>query len=168
MSADGIVGDLLFGSPQSLLFWWFIVASLAMTAIGYLIGFIRERAHLSELAKREEVSPPVQLSSTKRAPEGAHHLGLVTANVVLATDSFRVLSVIFRRLFGGRIKRFELINDRARREVLLRIKDRAHLSGADAIYNLRLELSEVRGTVRRGGGTSVEVLAYGTALKVRG
>lgn len=162
---EGLI-DFIIGEIGTDAFWFFVGLSVGITIIGYIIGFIREQLHLLELRRRERQMPEVFLSNSKTLPASASYAGLVSVNIALATDSFRGLSVLFRRIFGGRVRRFERIKDRARREVILRLQDQALEMKANAIYNIRLESSQIRGDLRRGGGTSVEVLAYGTAVSV--
>lgn len=55
--------------------------------------------------------------------------------------------------------------DRARREAILRMKDQAF--GYDYVLNLRIETSTIGNAANQKGNVgSVEVLAYGTAVKV--
>ena len=160
------LSEIFFADFGSTTFWYLVALSVSITVLGYVIGFVREQMHLMSLRRRERAMPQMVISNGKAVPSGAQYTGLVSVNVALATDSFRVLSVLFRRLVGGRVKRFERIKDRARREVLLRLQDQALAMNANAIYNIRLESSEIRSDASRGGGTSVEVLAYGTAVSV--
>ncbi|MDH5262513.1 MAG: YbjQ family protein, partial [Gammaproteobacteria bacterium] len=69
-------------------------------------------------------------------------------------------------LVGGRIKTYEPLLERARREAILRMIDDARSQGYDAIFNVRLETSRLANATRDGKGTAgVEMLAYGTAVK---
>jgi uncharacterized protein YbjQ (UPF0145 family) len=148
-------------------FWYLVAVSFGVTVVGYVIGFVREQMHFFSLKKRERKLTHIQVSNSKTLPASVKSGHLVSANVAMATDSFRILSVTFRRLFGGNIKRYEKIKDRARREALIRLREAAITKEFDAIFNIRLETSQIRTTQSRGGGTPVEVLVYGTAVSLR-
>lgn len=147
------------------LWYGFLILAAGVTAIGYVIGFVREQRHYFSLRKRERRLRGVTTSNNRQVPPTARDSQLVSANVALATDSFRVLSIIFRRLVGGRVRRYEKINDRARREAMIRLKQATLATGRNAIYNVRIQSSQIVAS-GRGGTASVEVLAYGTAMRV--
>ena len=80
---------------------------------------------------------------------------------MVSVDYFKQILAGLRNLFGGTIQSYETLLDRARREAVLRMKERC--PKADQILNLRIETS----SISKGGGErigSVEVLAYGTAI----
>ena len=61
---------------------------------------------------------------------------------------------------------YESLLDRGRREAVLRMKDQARRAGAGSVFNVKLEtVSIFKG--RENSVGSVEVLAYGTALRQR-
>jgi len=72
-----------------------------------------------------------------------------------------------RNLFGGGVPGYERLMERARRQALVRMLWQAQEYGANAVWNVRLETSTIQGK-REGQSGGVEVLAYGTAMKVRG
>ena len=70
--------------------------------------------------------------------------------------------------FGGRLLSHESLLDRARREAILRLKEKAISQGADMVVNLQLQyLSINKETDSQNANNSVEIMAYGTALKVK-
>jgi uncharacterized protein YbjQ (UPF0145 family) len=72
-----------------------------------------------------------------------------------------------RALVGGRVKSFEPLLDRARREALLRMREQARARGFDAVINTRLETSRLASSRQSGNKTAgIEILAYGTAIKI--
>jgi len=87
---------------------------------------------------------------------------LVTGATVVSPDAFRRFLASVRNLFGGRLRSYESMLDRARREAVLRMKEQA--PGADAFVNFRMETSKIGGQQRKQGIIAIEVLAYGTAL----
>jgi uncharacterized protein YbjQ (UPF0145 family) len=93
---------------------------------------------------------------------------LVTGIAVVSIDYFKYVAASLRNFFGGRVTSYESLLDRARREALLRMKDAARARGATVIVNARLEISSVSGfDTGARGARSAEVLAYGTALRMR-
>jgi uncharacterized protein YbjQ (UPF0145 family) len=66
------------------------------------------------------------------------------------------------------VRSYSPLLDRARREALLRMKAQAAALSADMIINVRLETSSIGvGETNRKGLSSVEMLAYGTAVRLQ-
>jgi len=79
----------------------------------------------------------------------------------ISVDYFKRILTSLRNFFGGNMRSYETLVDRARREAILRLKESC--PDAQQIINLRLETS----SIYKGQGNqigSVEVLAYGTAI----
>jgi uncharacterized protein YbjQ (UPF0145 family) len=90
-------------------------------------------------------------------------MSLVSGSAVIADDYFKSLVASLHNLFGGRMRSYESLLDRARREAVLRMKAQARRAGAGMIVNVKMQTFAVPG--RKPGSTrAVEVLAYGTAL----
>ncbi|MDH3686333.1 MAG: YbjQ family protein [Myxococcales bacterium] len=142
---------------------------LALLAVTYFIGSTVERRHQHNLRQRELRSRnlPALTFATPPADWRIEDSALVTGSVVISIDYFKRFLAGLRGLFGGRIASYESLLDRARREALLRLKESAFEGGYRAVVNVRLETSRLASSTRRGEGTSgVEVLAFGTALKL--
>ena len=93
--------------------------------------------------------------------------GLASGSVVVSIDYFKRFLAGLRILVGGRVKSYETLLDRGRREALLRMKEQAVGNGYDAVINVRLETSRLANA--NGQGTAgVEILAFGTAVKLGG
>jgi uncharacterized protein YbjQ (UPF0145 family) len=91
--------------------------------------------------------------------------GLVTGNVVISVDYFKRFLAGLRGIIGGRVKTYETLLDRSRREAVLRLKESAKRDGYKAVVNVRLETSRLASGGRDGKRTAgVEVLAFGTGL----
>ena len=81
----------------------------------------------------------------------------------MSVDYFKRFLAALRNLFGGRVTSYESLLDRARRESLLRMKEKAAALGASMVFNVKYETA----SISKGAGNtigSIEVLAYGTAL----
>ena len=142
-----------------------IVILLALLGTGYLFGRIAETRHYRSILKREEELRDIPAVATRFPPlsNPAPSSTLVTGSVVISVDYFKRFVASLRNLVGGRVRTYETLVDRARREALLRMKEEARYLGADLIFNVKLETSSISKGARNAIG-SVEVLAYGTAL----
>lgn len=143
---------------------------LILLLVTYFIGGAIERRHYREIREREETFRQLPAVTFRRLPDGweVAESGLVTGNVVVSVDYFKRFLANLRRLIGGRVKSYESILDRARREALLRMKTEAFDRGYDAIINVRLETTRMANARSDGKGTAgLEVIAYGTGLELR-
>lgn len=146
--------------------WAFPILLLLVT---YLIGSALERAHYRDLRIREFRSRRLLTLNLRTPPKGWKVTGaeLVTGSAVISIDHFRRLVASLRMLFGGRVRSYERLLERARREAVLRMKEAAFERGCEAVINVRLETSRIASSNRKGEGTQgVEILAFGTALKL--
>jgi uncharacterized protein YbjQ (UPF0145 family) len=87
-------------------------------------------------------------------------LGLVKGNTVRARWFGRDIAAGLKHLIGGEIKSYSQMLDKARDEAIDRMAKQAKNKGADAIVTVRLTTSDVM----QG---SAEILAYGTAVKLK-
>lgn len=155
LSADFIVN---IGIPMVLL------------VVTYFIGGAIERRHYAEIREREYALRTLPAVTLRDPPEDweIEGSGLVTGSVVISVDYFKRFLAGLRGLVGGRVKSYETLLDRARREAILRLKESAREAGYRAVVNLRLETSRLASGRRDGKGTAgVEILAFGTGLTLR-
>lgn len=133
----------------------------------YFIGSAIEKKHFREIRAREEKVHgfPVVTFETLPADWRVGTTELVTGSVVVSLDYFKRVIAGLRGLIGGRVKTYEPLLDRARREAVLRMIEDARTRGYDAVVNVRLETSRLANARGRGQGTAgVEMLAFGTAI----
>ena len=90
---------------------------------------------------------------------------LVSGSAVISIDYFKRLLASLRNIFGGTIKSYESLLDRARREALLRMRESAPDAGV--IVNVRIETASIGRRANKKGVGCVEAIAYGTALMLR-
>ena len=136
--------------------------------LAYFVGSMLERSHFRSIRKRENENVGFPVVSFKTMPDdwNAASSGLVSGSVVVSLDYFKRVIAGLRALVGGRIKTYEPLLDRARREALLRMTEAARREGYDAVFNVRLETSRLANSGGDGQHTAgVEMLAYGTAVK---
>ncbi len=142
---------------------------LALIALGYGFGRWAEHRHYRSILRREADLHDLIVITTKRLPDYARapRTELVRGSVVISVDYFKRFVAYLRMLFGGRVHTYESLIDRARREAILRMQERARALGASQVFNVRLETSSISKGMRESIG-SVEVLAYGTAVIEQG
>jgi uncharacterized protein YbjQ (UPF0145 family) len=142
---------------------------IVVLVVTYFIGHWVEKKHYASIREREQglVGMPAVTFRTLPPDWQPERSGMVTGSVVISLDYFKRFLAGLRGIVGGRIKGYESLLDRARREALLRLKEEAGRKGYDAILNVRLETSRLATGRRDGKGTAgVEVLAFGTAVKL--
>ncbi len=134
--------------------------------LGYGFGRYAERRHYRSILQRENQYRGLLTFSAKTPPTGLNITSteLVGGNVVVSVDYFKRFVAGLRKLVGGRMRSYETLVDRGRREALLRMKEHARDLGANAIVNVKLETASIS-KGRRGTIGSIEVYAYGTAIK---
>ena len=140
---------------------------LALIVAAYFIGYALERRHFASIKAREKALSgfPVLTFETVPPDWRIASATLMTGSTVVSVDYFKRIIAGLRGLVGGRIKTYEPLLDRARREALLRMIETAKAQGYDAIVNARLETSRLASATRRGKGIAgVEMLAFGTAV----
>lgn len=140
---------------------------VALLILGYIFGQMAEKSHYRSIIEREKqtLNMPVMTFRTMPPELTRCHTQLVSGSVVVSIDFFKNFVAALQSLFGGRLRSYETLLDRARREAVLRMKDSAMKKNALVIINVRIETSSIN---KYGGGRqavgSVEVVAYGTAI----
>ncbi len=142
-----------------------LIIFLSLLISGYLFGQYFERKHYRSILKRESDTLHVPLLTLKTVPSELKRCDaeLVAGNVVVSVDYFKRFLAGLRAIVGGRVKSYESLVDRARREAILRMKEQAIDKGAIMVTNVRIETSSISKGRRKTIG-SIEVLAYGTAI----
>jgi uncharacterized protein YbjQ (UPF0145 family) len=141
-----------------------LVLPAALLAIGYVVGRQVERSHYRDIAERERTWLPVPAvtARTLHDPRPVARTDLALGSVVVSVDYYKRFLMALRTIIGGEVASYATLIDRARREALLRMKESC--PEADLFLNCRLETSTIFKGVRGTTG-SVEVLAYGTAVR---
>lgn len=145
-----------------------LITFISLIALGYVIGTLAEVRHYRSILRREKGFlnlPAVNLRDVQEDAE-VEKVQLVSGSVVISVDYFKRFLAGLRNLFGGEMKSYETLVDRARREAILRMKEMA--KGADVILNVRIETCSIgKNTYNRKTIRSVEAIAYGTAVTLR-
>ena len=148
-----------------------LILFLALLLVGLLAGGWNERRHYDSIRRREAAlaALPVMPSAEWDTDREVEAAWLVSSSVVVSVDYFKRFAMGIRNLFGGNVRSYESLLDRARREAVLRVKE---LCGgrADIVVNLRLDTSSISGAKAKRDANSigaVEVIASGTAVRYR-
>ncbi len=142
-----------------------LIFFLVLLVIGYLSGRTLEKRHFRSIIEREQELAGLMTFCKRFPPEtmAGCEGKLVGGNVVISIDYFKMIAASLRTIVGGRISAYESLLERARREAILRMKEEARNWGANTVINVKLETSSIYRNQQQIG--SVEVYAYGTALK---
>lgn len=87
-------------------------------------------------------------------------LGLVRGNTVQAKSIGKDITAGFRNMVGGEIKEYTSMLSESREIALKRMEEKAQELSADAVINIRFMTSSIM-------GAAAEILAYGTAVKLK-
>jgi len=141
---------------------------LTLLVLAFFTGSALERRHYASIRERELRWRSLPAVTFRSVPPGwkVSECALVTGSVVISVDYFKRFLSGLRMIFGGRVKAYETLLDRARREALLRLKEDAVERGCHAVVNVRLEtcrMANARNSERIAG---LEVLAFGTGVKL--
>jgi uncharacterized protein YbjQ (UPF0145 family) len=160
------------GTGMETFEWGVILLVYGLPVIGLIFfGFIGahvERSHYASIRAREAATGglPITASRILDATQTVADARLVSSSVVISQDYFKRFLANLRTVFGGRIRSYETLMDRARREALLRLKEQC--PDASVLANLRLETSAIAKASGNKGVIAVEVLAYATAVRYAG
>ncbi|MEL7025454.1 MAG: heavy metal-binding domain-containing protein [Pseudomonadota bacterium] len=142
---------------------------LALLLFAYIVGTLLERRHFANIEQREKAVRGFPVMTFENTPEAwqTSDVELLTGSVVISLDYFKRIIAGLRAIFGGRIKTYEPLLDRARREAMLRLVESAKRGGFNALINVRLETSRIANANGGEGTAGIEMLAFGTAIRVR-
>jgi uncharacterized protein YbjQ (UPF0145 family) len=87
-------------------------------------------------------------------------LVLVKGNTIQAKSIGKDIKAGFRHMAGGEIKEYTQMLAESREIALKRMREKAEKLGADAVINVRFMTSAIM-------GGAAEILAYGTAVKLK-
>lgn len=141
-----------------------LIIFLTLIVTGYLVGQFLERRHYRSIEERELALINLPTTNSKRPIgkiEDPSRVELVEGACVISVDYFKRFVAALRKLFGGNVRSYETLVDRARREAILRMKEQCQ--DAHQVINLRIETSSITKGQRQQVG-SIEVHAYATAI----
>ena len=141
---------------------------LTLLIVAYFTGAVLERRHYESIRERELRCRSLPAITFRSVPPGwkTSECTLITGSVVISVDYFKRFLSGLRMIFGGRVTAYETLLDRARREALLRLKEDAVERGYHAVVNVRLETCRIANARNSERTAGLEVLAFGTGLKL--
>jgi len=145
-----------------------LILFLILMALGYGLGTFAEKRHYKSIRKREKELlnlPAVTLKTAHYEPHQVASARLVYGSAVISIDYFKMILAGLRNIFGGTVKSYESLVDRARREATLRMKKMAE--NADVIVNMRIETAAVGKQANKKSVGCLEAMAYGTAITLK-
>ncbi len=144
----------------------------AVLFAGWLAGHLSETKHERSLAAREEALKDIETTDLRNPPGFAGAEGscsLVSGEAVVASDTFKTWVFGLKNIVGGESKTFTRLFDRARREALLRMKERARELGCDAVCNVRFDSADIGGNAtsdaKKKNSNMAVALVSGTAWR---
>lgn len=142
-----------------------ILILFGLVIAGFVFGTIAEKRHYRRIQERETRflgMPAVALRKIPPSDRPVLRTRMVSGNAVISIDYFKRFLAGLRLIFGGRLKSYESLLDRARREATLRMKESAR--DADMIICTRMETATVGKGAHKKQVGCVEALVYGTAV----
>lgn len=142
----------------------FLIAILVLT---YATGSAIEKKHFKSIIKREKsrIEQPLVSFDKKSfdSDKKIKKIEFVTGEVVISGDYFKTFVSAFRNFLGGRMVSYESLLDRARREAILRMREKA--PHASIIVNTKIESTMLNNISDTNSYLpQVAVIAYGTAI----
>lgn len=145
-----------------------VLPFVVLICLGLFVGRYREKAHFRDLDLREAAASDMLVTDIKTFPGGcASDLTptMCVAEVTIATDYLKNFLASLRNIFGGEVRSYRTLMERARREAMLRVVEEAREKGYDAVCNMRFETADIGGATTRRKVAMCSVLASGTAYR---
>jgi uncharacterized protein YbjQ (UPF0145 family) len=141
-----------------------LLVFLALLALGLGVGRTVERSHYRSIREREARSMGTPAVSFRTLPDDrpVRDAVLVQGGVVISVDYFKRFLAGIRSIFGGEVRAYSSLIDRARREAVLRMRESA--PHADLFLNCRIETASIARASGKRTVAGVEVFAYATAI----
>ncbi len=148
-----------------------VVPFVVLIGLGFTVGGFVERAHFRRLEQRERELADITVTDLRGIPlrTKAELCGMVTGEVVIASDYFKTFVATIKKMIGGDLRTYETLMERARREALVRMLESARQLGANHVANVRFASSNISSGMtgrRNRRAAMVEMYAYGTALRL--
>lgn len=143
-----------------------ILIPLFLVGLGFFAGRFAEKSHWAHLQQRERESLGVIRTNSRQylmPKTGGPPPTMVCAEAAIASDYFKNFLSAFRKFFGGEMRSYHSLMERARRETTMRLVEQAQARGYNAICNLRLEPSDIGGNLNQKGKVMVCMIGTATA-----
>ncbi len=137
-----------------------------LISLGLIVGSTIERKHFRDLQARETACSDVfvtQIDNFPLASPANQPPMMLIADTVIATDYLKTFLAGLRNLFGGEMRGYGRMVERARRESLLRLVEAAKARGYNAICNVRLDMVDIGGAASSSQKKNVMAAIQATA-----
>lgn len=141
-----------------------VVSVVFILVFGLLCGRTIEVRHFRSLATRESQLQGVLITQSREYIEPTAELAptMFTSEAVIATDPLKNFFSSWRNFFGGEMRSYVKLIERARREALLRLVEQARGMGYNAICNLRMQTADIGGNLGKKGMPMGAIMASAT------
>lgn len=141
---------------------------LPLVVCGLVIGRTVEKRHFKNLEEREAATRDILVTQIKSFPYASNSgppPNMVLAEVAIGSDYLKSFFANWRNFFGGEIRSFQTLQERGKREVILRLVEKAREQGYNAVCNVRVSPADVGGntTAKKKQMPMAVVIASGTA-----
>lgn len=147
-----------------------LLVAIPLLVCGLLIGRTVENRHLAQLDAEEGARGDFLVTQLKSFPDAAASdaaPAMLVAEVVIASDYFKTFVAGWINLFGGEMRAFSRMTDRAKREAVARLVREARGSGFNGLCNLRIETVDLGGLGTKGKSAMAACIASATAYRVQ-
>lgn len=143
-----------------------LIVFVCLLLVGLVFGRMAETRHYKRITEREQIHAAIPVLNIRQLPVGkpVERTALATGSVVIAVDYFKMFLASWRTFFGGEMRSYASLLDRARREAVLRMRE--SVPDADMFINLRFETADIGGKGPKAA-PNVEVFAVATAVRFR-
>ena len=143
-----------------------LIILILLLLLTYGTGSYLEKRHFKNIQQREIalIRKPIISFGAKKwtTNKKIKKIELVAGEVVISGDYFKNFVASLKNFFGGRLTPFESIMDRARREAILRMREKAKY--ANIIVNVRIESVMLSDLYNPQSIPQCAIIAYGTAV----
>jgi uncharacterized protein YbjQ (UPF0145 family) len=139
-----------------------------LVVFGLLIGSSVERRHLRRLQASESDRREMLITQSKLYPavtSSGPPPQMMVSEVVIASDYLKNFLSSWRTIFGGEMRAYSRITDRAKREAVDRLAKQAQAAGFNAICNVRIQTVDIGGSMAQRKMAMAACVASGTAYR---
>ncbi|MBX3419235.1 MAG: heavy metal-binding domain-containing protein [Pirellulaceae bacterium] len=133
---------------------------------GMIFGRTIEKRHLRRLDEHDSKYRGFLVTQVKSFPDavpGNQPPTLICSEVVIASDYLKNFFASWRNFFGGEVRSYSRMTERAKREVVARLVTEAEALGYNAICNVRIETAEIGNRRQKGAQAMSSCIGYATA-----
>ena len=157
--------------PQLIILFLVIVFPVMLLAFAWIVGRVTAARHEADLSRRQTAVAHILVHDTGRlvdAVPGPNPPAMITSELTLGIDHFRGFLGQWKSLFGGDVRSYQVVFDRARREVMTRLLEQALARRYNAVANVRIDFADIGGSsTAPRKAAQVSVMAAGTADHTR-